>query len=64
MADDIDIANDLAEMEREAAIYCATRKPIFPYVARCYNCDEPIESGAFCDPDCSEDYRMRRRFKA
>ena len=51
MADDIDIANDLAEMERNAAIRDARRAKGPVYCGRCLNCDEPINEGLFCDKD-------------
>jgi hypothetical protein len=64
MADDIDRANELADLEREAAIYWAQRRKILPYVGRCYNCDEPLEDGIFCHGgECCEDYRKREAMK-
>lgn len=62
MADEIDKANDLAEMERVAAIRAIATRPSLAYCGRCRNCDEPIEQGAFCDSDCAEDYQKREAF--
>jgi len=62
MADVIDIANDLAEMERNAAIRDAARKSHYlHYCGRCWNCDEPINEGLYCDRDCADDHSKRNR---
>lgn len=63
MADVIDKANDLAEMERNAAIRDALRSKGPVYVGRCHNCDEPLEKGAFCSAPCREDYNKRMRLR-
>lgn len=63
MADDIDKANDLAEMERNAAVMAAQRASYLHYCGRCWNCDEPLEEGLFCDTDCRDDHEQRGRFK-
>lgn len=64
MADVIDIANDLAEMERNQAIRDARRATTWlHYVGRCWNCDEPLEEGLFCDADCASDHELRSRMK-
>ncbi len=65
MADDIDRANDLAEMERNQAIRDALRAKGPVYCGRCYNCDEPLEEGIFCPGgECAEDYQRRNRRRA
>lgn len=61
MADVIDKANDLAEMERNAAIRDALRAEWPVYVGRCHNCDEPISEGLFCDKDCADDHAKRNK---
>jgi len=63
VADEIDKANDLAELERVAAIRAITTRPSLAYCGRCRNCDEPLEQGAFCDASCAEDYRKREAFR-
>jgi hypothetical protein len=64
MADDIDKANDLAELERVAAIRAITARPALAYCGRCRNCDEPIEQGAYCSAECATDAQKRERFNA
>ena len=63
MSDEIDKANDLAELERASAIRAITARPEMAYCGRCRNCDEPLEQGAFCDASCAEDYRKREAFR-
>lgn len=63
MADVIDKANDLAEMERNAAIRDALRATGPHYTGMCWNCSEPLEEGAFCDPECASDHELRNRMK-
>jgi len=63
MADDINKANDLAEMERVAAIRAITARPTLAYCGMCRNCCEPLEQGAFCDASCAEDYQKREAFR-
>ena len=63
MSDEIDIANDLAEMERNAAILEARRAAGPVYSGMCHNCCEPLEDGLFCDTDCRDDHQQRARFK-
>lgn len=63
MADEIDKANDLAEMERSQAVRDALKKRGPAYVGRCHNCDDPIDTGAFCSPECRGDYEKRERMK-
>jgi len=62
MADDIDRANDLAEMERNAAILEARRKSGPSYTGMCWNCSEPLSEGAFCDAECATDAQKREAF--
>lgn len=61
MADDIDIANDLAEMERVAAIRSIIAQPELAYCGRCRWCDEPIEHGAYCSTECAVDAAKMER---
>lgn len=63
MADEVDKANDLAELERMAAIRAITARSEMAYCGRCRNCDEPLEQGAFCDASCAEDYQKRVAFR-
>ena len=64
MADEADIANDMAEAEREAAV-SAIRAKRYHHKGSCWNCSEPILEGAFCPGgECQWDYErieMNRR---
>lgn len=62
MADEIDKANDLAELERVAAIRAITARPALPYNGRCNWCDEPIEQGRYCSAECAADATKREAF--
>jgi len=64
MADEIDKANDLAQLERVAAIRAITARPEMAYCGRCRWCDEPIEQGAYCSAECATDAQKRERFNA
>lgn len=63
MADDIDKANDLAELERVAAIRAITTRPSLAYCGRCWWCDEPIEQGAYCSAERRTDANKREAFR-
>ncbi len=57
--DDID-----RQIERDDILlnaFIARRKPVQPHTGRCFNCDEPIASGAYCDADCRHDHELRER---
>lgn len=57
-----DKANDTMQMNLEVALTHRKQGDLQP-MGRCYNCDELIENGAFCDPDCRDDYEKRERMK-
>lgn len=63
MSDEVDIANDLAEMERNAAIRAITARSETAYCGRCRWCDEPIEQGAYCSAECATDAQKREAFR-
>ena len=63
MTDEIDKANDLAELERVAAIRAITTRPTLTYCGRCRWCDEPIEQGAYCSAECATDAQKREAFR-
>jgi hypothetical protein len=54
---------DKAQAVLEVALEAARthRKPTLPFTGKCYNCEEPIEDGRFCDADCREDWTRRTR---
>lgn len=66
MADEIDRANDLAQVLLDASIRNATKfEPKYPPMGKCYNCDEPLADGhRWCDALCQEDHLRREARRA
>lgn len=55
-----DIATQLEEMQREAAL--RVRKPQLTPCSRCHNCGAAVLSKhLFCDVDCRDDFEKRQR---
>ncbi|EDS8889467.1 hypothetical protein GQC79_004435 [Salmonella enterica] len=63
MADEADIASEMELLWTDAALSGLVRHAL-PETGRCYNCDEVISAGLFCDADCRDDYEKRERFSA
>ncbi|HAF2131138.1 TPA: hypothetical protein G9F27_005492 [Salmonella enterica] len=63
MADDADIASETEQLRTDAALSGRERRTL-PETGHCYNCNEVISSGLFCDADCRDDYEKRERFSA
>lgn len=61
MSDEADVANE--EMELTLASARSKRVPSLPAIGQCYNCEEPLKVGVFCDSDCRDDYERRVRGK-
>lgn len=62
MTDVIDQAQELEEMQRQAAIN--NRSSRYHYTGMCWNCCEPLEHGSFCPGgECQEDFEKRERMK-
>lgn len=62
MPDIIDIANDIADADRERCIQNARlfKPPVG--IGMCLNCDEDVDGDArWCDADCQEDWEKRNR---
>jgi hypothetical protein len=57
--DQIDQANELAEMERFAA--ATLRKPILLATGCCHFCAENLSYGVFCDANCRDDHEKAER---
>ncbi len=57
MSDEADKAKEVEELHLAAARL--RRKPVLIPVGRCYNCDEEVDKGLFCDADCRDDYHRR-----
>ncbi|WIL41267.1 hypothetical protein QPJ96_14825 [Pantoea agglomerans] len=60
-----DILDDAAELEQQMIeIALANRKrPEMQFTGACYNCEETVPAGCFCDEDCREDYERIERAK-
>jgi RNA polymerase-binding transcription factor DksA len=63
MADEIDKANEVAEVELQARL-SKRYKQVEP-TGHCFNCDEKLPPGRrlFCDLDCKEDWERRSRIR-
>ena len=60
MADFADDAAEVTEMNLQVALQNArwlARQ--HPFTGLCWQCDEPLQVGAFCDADCRDDYQRR-----
>lgn len=62
MSDELDQAAALEELERNIAL--ANRKrPEMQFTGACYNCEESVDKGFFCCPECCEDFQRIERAK-
>lgn len=61
MADEIDRANDIAQVLLTADIEKAKHKaPVLRFTGSCYNCEDAVAFPAhFCGIECRQDYEMR-----
>lgn len=60
MSDEADIAADVIEMNRLAAIEACRRQPELPAKGSCWFCDEALAANQkFCDSDCASDYELQ-----
>ena len=57
--DEIDRAQEAEEWYRSQALDEQAAHLTMMPVGFCYNCDEVLFVGCFCDPDCREDYELR-----
>lgn len=60
-----DILDDAAELEQQMIeVALANRpKPTMVFTGACYNCEESVDKGFFCCPECCEDYQRIERAK-
>ncbi len=60
-----DILDEAAEREQQMIeIALANRKrPEMKFTGACYNCEESVDKGFFCCPECCEDYQRIERAK-
>ena len=61
MSDEADIAAELIERQKQAAIMACSQAPTLVYKGSCWFCDEPLpKPQKFCDADCSADYEQEQ----
>lgn len=62
MADIMDEASELEELQKYVAIQNQLNKPRLAPRMVCHNCGMHLpDPGLFCDADCGEDYELRER---
>ena len=61
MADEIDIMFEREQAALDAQI--AMRKHVPTPTGACFNCNEPLPIGVYCDADCRHDHEQRQRFQ-
>jgi hypothetical protein len=62
MADIIDLANDIADADRERCINSARLFKAPVGIGMCLNCDADVAGdNRWCDTDCQEDWAKRNR---
>jgi hypothetical protein len=64
MSDFADMASEQQAYLEEVALYKHKTKRRLNPCGRCFNCDETIVKGLFCDKDCREDYEKREHMAA
>lgn len=62
MSDPVDLGQKREAEMRDDALREVKLVPTLKPCGVCYNCDEKIDDGEFCDADCRDDYeRLQRR---
>jgi len=59
--DDIDRAAEAEEWYRSQALEAAALHERMTPTGFCYNCDEVLFMGCFCDADCRDDFQLREK---
>ncbi|MCX3308009.1 hypothetical protein ORN12_03150 [Pantoea vagans] len=62
MSDELDQAAELEELERNIAL-ANRRLPEMTFTGACYYCEEAVQEGCFCSPECREDHERIERAK-
>lgn len=66
MANEGDLGNEAADFFLDVAHEeHKRRQQKYYYTGLCWNCSEPVGSGAFCNDggECAEDYQKREAFR-
>lgn len=61
MTDQLDQAQEFEQVRRDDALLEQSRKPSMPPLGFCYNCDEVVFVGCFCNSYCRDDYQLREK---
>lgn len=62
MADEIDRANEMAELNLAASL--SVRRSSLSPCGHCYYCDEPVRVGVlFCTADCRDDWQAEDKIR-
>lgn len=65
MADEIDMANELAELALSHALRNLAAAPKLAPKGVCYYCESKVSATQlFCDADCAGDYEKEQKIKA
>jgi len=63
MSDDVDVANDNAEVFLRSALENRQRMHLNP-CGFCFYCQEPLRSGVlFCGSECGDDWQAEQKIK-
>lgn len=64
MADEADMANDMAELSLQMALRNVNSGPKLQPNGLCYYCESHVEGEKlFCDKDCADDYEKEQRLR-
>lgn len=64
MADEADVANEIAEQNLQIALAQSRVVDKLHPTGQCFNCEAPLAAGLYCNEECEEEHRWvleRRR---
>lgn len=64
-SDPSDHASELEQRERDILLaqHKERAKHALQPTGYCYNCEEPVEKGLFCNSDCRDDFEFRQKME-
>lgn len=64
MADEIDMANEMADLHLKNALLNVRAQPKLPPKGVCYYCDSKVnEQQLYCNKDCADDHEKELRIR-
>lgn len=64
MADEIDMANEMADLHLKTALANVRAQPKLPPKGECYYCESKVEGEKlYCDADCASDHEKEQRLR-